>query len=58
MTKKYEKLAEKFIDEHDSDRDWPPLDRFERLAIEMFVEWLDKRSKKKPAEQPKPEVKP
>lgn len=37
----YVELAKKFIDEHNNNNNWSPLDRIEMTAIIMFAEWLE-----------------
>lgn len=39
--KNYVELAKKFIDEHDSNDNWSPFDRIERMAIIIYAEWLE-----------------
>lgn len=39
--KNYVELAKKFIDEHNNNSNWSPLDRIEMTAIIMFAEWLE-----------------
>ena len=39
--KNYIDCAKKFIDEHNNNSNWSPLDRIEMTAIIMFAEWLE-----------------
>ena len=43
--KNYVELAKKFIDQHNSNNNWSPFDRLERMAVIMYANWLDSLEK-------------
>lgn len=49
MTKrstKYQRLADKYIEKHDTNPHWSSFDRMESMAIRLFAEWLDRKVKR------------
>lgn len=43
--KNFVDLARKFIDEHDSNENWSPFDRVEKMAIIMYAKWLESKNR-------------